>query len=69
MHDQNEYYKDLRKRQQEHLASIQNQKPWKPCAHDQCQNCVGTGIGRFGGACIHSLVCDCPKCKPASLCA
>lgn len=60
------YEKDLRRRQQDHLNGLQRQNniAWQPCAHDSCSDCLGTGIKRFGGACIHCLVCNCPKCSP-----
>lgn len=33
------------------------------CLHLQCPHCNGTGINFMGGACIHNLVCKCPKCS------
>lgn len=60
------YEEDLKRRQQAHLNALQrqNNQAWRPCAHDSCPDCLGTGIKRFGGACIHCLVCNCPKCSP-----
>lgn len=62
--DQELYEKDLKQRQEQHLARVQTKRPWQPCMHDQCQSCHGTGINAFGGACIHSISCPCPKCTP-----
>lgn len=61
------YEEDLKRRQQEHLMGLQHQQNerWQPCAHDSCSECLGTGIKRYGGACIHCLVCNCPKCSPS----
>lgn len=56
-----EYEKDLKARQEVHLKSLETKEDWKPCLHDQCPNCLGTGKSKFG-LCIHSISCDCPKC-------
>lgn len=62
--NQEEYEKDLRRRQQEHFERIQPQaRPFQPCMHDGCSSCVGTGIKIDGGSCIHMLACSCPKCS------
>jgi hypothetical protein len=37
---------------------------WKPCLHDLCSSCFGTGIKVDGTSCIHYLSCTCPKCQP-----
>lgn len=58
------YEEDLRRRQQEHLNNLMFKQRWQACAHDSCSNCLGTGIGRFGGICVHGLVCNCPRCSP-----
>jgi len=58
-----EYERELRKRQREHLEQV-NQKPdWQPCLHDQCPECHGTGIRVGGGICVHGISCPCPKCS------
>lgn len=64
--DREQYEEDLRRRQQKHLEQVYgaNEAHWQPCAHDQCTNCLGTGVGRDGRPCIHSLSCPCPKCTP-----
>ena len=64
--DREQYEEDLKRKQQEHLDSIQGQNDmnWRPCMHDQCTECHGTGVRRFGGMCIHSISCPCPKCTP-----
>lgn len=62
-----QYEKQLQELQKKHLESVLTglpQRAWQPCAHDSCSNCHGTGIGRFGGICVHGLVCNCPKCSP-----
>lgn len=60
-----QYEKDLKKRQADHINRINelNIQDWKPCIHDQCPDCLGTGIKVFGGLCVHSISCDCPKCR------
>lgn len=70
--DKEAYEKDLKSRQKEHLDNVLrlNQgntfiHPWKPCLHDQCYACHGTGITATGQHCIHMLSCDCPKCACA----
>jgi len=62
-----EYEKDLANRQREHLERVNGRLNWKPCAHDQCTSCHGTGIKEDGSYCIHCLYCDCPKCSPSSM--
>lgn len=58
------YEDDLHKRQQEHLDLIQNQANlnWRPCMHDNCPSCHGTGQKLDGGHCVHGISCPCPKC-------
>lgn len=65
-----EYERDLKKRQEEHLKSISNKQNdyWQPCLHDSCTECVGTGIKRDGSLCVHALSCPCPKCSPQFVC-
>lgn len=57
-----EYEKDLKARQEAHLKSLETKEDWKPCLHDQCPNCLGTGRSKFG-LCTHAISCDCSKCK------
>jgi len=67
MSNREDYERDLKRRQEEHLKNIRggtNDPYWKPCAHDQCPECLGTGIKRNGSVCVHCLTCDCPKCTP-----
>ena len=72
--DREEYYKDLKKRQEEHLRGINGSKygsnwsNWQPCLHDQCPDCLGTGIKHDGSLCIHMISCPCPKCSPQCMC-
>lgn len=65
--DQDDYYRDLQKRQSDHLRKVGCGKPWRPCAHEQCQSCHGTGVRIDGRARIHILYCDCPRCSPYSV--
>jgi len=61
-----EYEEDLKQRQKKHLeaiADIQN-NDWQPCLHDNCPECLGTGIKKDGSSCIHFISCPCPKCTP-----
>lgn len=63
--DKQEYEEDLKRRQREHLNRISgNDANWRPCMHDQCPSCLGTGVKADGGACIHGIACPCPKCSP-----
>lgn len=68
MREYYEYTRELKERQQKHLESISsfNFNTWKPCLHDSCPDCHGTGIKVNGGICWHALSCDCPKCRPMS---
>ena len=45
------------------FPSFEPIKELSDCLHDNCPTCHGTGISRYGGACIHHLVCHCPKCQ------
>jgi len=64
-----DYERDLKQRQSEHLKNVQgfNQSNWRPCMHDACTQCLGTGVRADGSACIHGISCPCPKCS-ASFC-
>jgi hypothetical protein len=61
-----EYEKDLFEKQKKHLENVKNRR-WKPCRHDGCPECHGTGIKKDGTQCVHMLYCDCPKCVPYTL--
>ena len=65
-----QYYEDLKRRQAEHFKKIfeNREDNWKPCAHEQCPQCHGTGIKVDGSPCIHYISCSCPKCRPMSHC-
>lgn len=62
-----QYEEDLARRQKEHLDSIYNKQNanWRPCLHDACPECLGTGVRRDGSSCIHGISCPCPKCTPS----
>lgn len=63
-----EYEKDLKEHQRGHLDSVQQNRNevWRPCAHDGCSSCVGTGVKHDGSSCVHMIACPCPKCSPMS---
>ena len=65
--DRKQYEQELKERQERHLSNIQglNDTNWRPCMHDQCQECHGTGIKANGSSCIHGISCPCPKCTPS----
>lgn len=60
------YEHDLRKRREKHFKDLQQEleRPWQPCMHDGCSECVGTGRKRDGSSCIHAISCPCPRCNP-----
>ena len=59
------YDEHIKQKQKEHLNDIQNNPTaWRPCMHEQCPDCVGTGIKKDGSVCIHGIACPCPKCTP-----
>lgn len=62
--DREEYERDLRKRQQAHREQVNKGIDWQPCLHDQCPECVGTGIKKDGTPRVHMISCPCPKCSP-----
>jgi len=59
-----QYEDDLRRRQEKHLRGVSRPFNWKPCLHDGCPQCCGTGIKAGGSACVHMLSCSCPRCCP-----
>lgn len=62
-----DYERELAERQQNHLSNISksnNTNNWRPCMHDQCNRCHGTGVDFMGGSCIHMISCPCQKCSP-----
>lgn len=61
--DRLKYERELAARQRKHLDNLeaQNAARWKPCLHDLCPMCHGTGRSQ-SGYCIHGISCDCPKC-------
>ena len=64
--ERDKYEKNLRKRQEEHLKRVMRDyiPKWKPCKHDSCTECHGTGIKLDGSSCVHMISCDCPRCSP-----
>ncbi len=62
-----QYEKELAERQRKHLENVTNQQNsnWRPCMHDQCPECCGTGVKHNGGICIHMISCSCSKCTPS----
>lgn len=69
MYDVNrqDYEKELAERQRKHLENVEGfgGNNWRPCLHDQCSQCHGTGVRHDGSACVHCLSCPCPKCTPS----
>lgn len=65
--DKKQYEDDVQRRQKEHLDNVFNNqnRNWRPCLHDSCPDCLGTGIRKDGGMCIHGISCPCPKCSPS----
>lgn len=61
--DREQYEKDLERRQKAHLEKV-NGRNWRPCMHDSCKECCGTGVRSNGTACVHMISCPCPKCSP-----
>lgn len=64
--DQKKYYEDLRKKQLDHMKEVKQFRNdnWRPCLHDSCTQCHGTGIKKDGTSCVHMISCPCPKCSP-----
>ena len=66
--ERKEYEEGLKKRQEEHNRHLDEHltraTPWRPCMHDECSECVGTGRKRDGTVCVHMISCPCPKCSP-----
>ena len=60
-----QYEDDLKLRQKQHLDNVNNNQNWRPCLHDGCPECLGTGIKKDGSICIHNISCPCPKCSPS----
>jgi hypothetical protein len=62
--DREEYERDLKERQAEHLRQVRGAEDWQPCLHDGCSECLGTGVKGDGSMCVHNISCSCPKCSP-----
>jgi hypothetical protein len=65
MTDKEQYEKELKRKQHEHLARVQGFvfQNWKPCLHEACPECYGTGIKVNGSSCVHNISCNCPRCS------
>ena len=61
-----QYEEDLLRRQKQHIDNLQSKlnQNWRPCLHDSCPSCIGTGIKSDGSMCVHNISCPCPKCSP-----
>lgn len=71
--DRTQYEEDLRRRQEEHMRRMQEYgrqrlPKWRPCLHDGCTECHGTGKKVDGSPCVHMISCPCPRCSPGVLC-
>ena len=66
MSQREDYERDLMRRKEAHLRNVQGERNehWQPCMHDQCVDCIGTGVKKTGGSCVHMISCPCPKCTP-----
>lgn len=65
---------ELRRRQDEHMEEVhrrmnQDQSREVDCLHNQCTECVGTGIRKDGTKCLHMISCPCSRCTPSMLSA
>ena len=63
----NDWLKPLTDIQKEHLdkaSKFLNNN--KPCLHNSCTSCHGTGVKLDGTACVHGISCPCSKCSPYS---
>ena len=61
-----DYLKTLAEKQKQHLENFQSIKDadWRPCMHDTCSSCHGTGIKTDGTSCVHYISCPCKRCNP-----
>jgi len=39
----------------------------RPCLHDGCPACGGTGVRKDDSSCVHMISCPCPKCSSSFL--
>lgn len=64
--DREEYERQLKERQENHMKQVYGWGDilWRPCLHDNCPLCNGTGIKLDRSQCIHMISCPCPKCTP-----
>ena len=66
--DHDAYERDLKRRREEIGKKRElTRSPWRPCLHDGCTQCAGTGRKADGEICVHMLSCPCPKCTPYCL--
>jgi hypothetical protein len=65
--DFDRYQEDLKRRQAEHLDKVRRRHDDRPCLHNGCSECHGTGIRSDGTGCIHMISCPCPKCSSSFL--
>ena len=76
MKDREKHEREVLKRQREHIRKVVERAArenvqetiirtgWKPCVHDACTSCHGTGVKTDGTRCVHMISCSCPKCSP-----
>lgn len=52
--------------QNQHLQEVEDRKERErgKCLHDQCTECLGTGVKKDGNRCVHMISCPCRKCSP-----
>lgn len=66
---ENDDEKDVQERKRKHLEQVRQfrQQQYRPCLHDGCEECHGTGIKINGQRCVHMISCPCPKCSPTMM--
>jgi hypothetical protein len=65
--EQEEYERRQKEIREDHLRRVRRggKRNWRPCLHDTCPECHGTGIKLDGTPCVHWI--SCPKCSPMTL--
>ena len=69
--DRKQHEAEVAERKRKHLEAIEahrkaTEPAWRPCLHDACPKCHGTGQQIDGTPCFHALSCPCPKCTLTS---
>lgn len=58
--------REVDERKRRHLEAVRErmEAAWRPCMHDSCPSCYGTGVRHDGSGCVHMISCPCPRCSP-----